>query len=171
MGCCFPRLISPESALEEGDGHLMLSFMTGGLVIVRGNVQQNLPGGTLFITDRKLIHCTQCFGCHRIEFKLAKLKELESQLSFGSGCNMQPLPCCTSLPDSYLTFKAKIDRKIHTVGIKIKNSDEVLIRIEKLVKKHKIRLSVIEEEGKDVVKSKLESSTSDQGTTHMEIAG
>ena len=81
MGCCFPRLISPENVLEEGDGHLMLSFVTGGLVILRGNVQQNLPGGTLFITDRKLIHCTQCFGCHRIEFKLAKLKELESQLS------------------------------------------------------------------------------------------
>ena len=169
MGCCFPRLISPENVLEEGDGHLMLRFPTGGLTLLRGNVQQNLPGGTLFITDRKLIHCTQCFGCHRIEFKLAKLKELESELCFGSNCQVA-VPCCPSLPDSYLTFKAKIDRKVHSIGIKLKNSDEVLGRVEKIVKKHKIRLSVIEEEGRDIVKTKLESSTSDQGTTHMELA-
>ena len=164
MGCCFPRLISPEKALEEGDGHLMLSFVTGGMIILRGNVQQNLPGGTLFITDRKLIHCTQCFGCHRIEFRLNKLKEIESQLSFGSsGCNVT-VPCCTSLPDSYLTFKAKIDRKVHTVGVKIKNSDHVLSQIDKLIKKHKIRLSVIaEEEGKDMVKSKRGSTSTSDG--------
>ena len=168
MGCCFPRMMSPENIIKDDDGHLMFTMVTGGITIVRGNVQQNLPGGTLFVTDKKLIHCTRCFGCHRLEFKLTKLRDLDSSLTFAGNCHVS-VPCCTSLPDSYLIFKAKLDRKIHHIGIKLKNSDDVFHRVEKLIKKYKIRLSIIEEEGKDISKSKLESSASEQGTTHIEM--
>ena len=163
MGCCYPKLISPEEAICEGDGKLMFTFKTGGLTLLRGSVQQNLPAGTLFITDKKIIHCTKCFSCHRLEFRLSKLKELESSLTFGNHCQVT-IPCCRGLPNSFMVFKTKFDRKLHSVAIKLKDSDEVVGNVEKLIKKYRQRLSVIKEEEKEVVKHKLDSSSSTTST-------
>lgn len=158
MGACFPKLLPADRVIGEKDGQLMYTCVTGGLILVRGNMQQNLPGGTLFITDRKVIHCTKFFGYHRIEFRLSKLKDLESTLTFGSNCQVT-MPCCRGLPDSYLVFKSKFHQRLHSIGIKLKDSDEVLKRVEKLIKKYQQRLSVIEEE-KEITKQKPCSSSS-----------
>lgn len=159
MGCCLPKQLSPDRVIGEKDGQLMFTFITGGLTLLRGNVQQNLPGGTLFITDRKLIHCTKFFGYHRIEFRLTKLKDLESAMTFGSNCQVT-LPCCRGMPDSYLIFNAKFDRRLHSIGIKLRDSDDVLHRVKNLIKKFQQRLSVIEEEKDKDMKQKPCSSSS-----------
>lgn len=157
MGCCYPKLLKSKNVIRKDDGRVLRAFITGGLTLVRGNIQQNLPGGTLFITDKKLIHCTKFFGHHRIEFSLNKLKDLDSSLTFGSNCQVT-LPCCLDRPDSYLVFKSDFDRKLHTIGIKVIDSDEVVCTIEKVIR----RYSDISEKRA----SKIESTCS----TYLDVA-
>ena len=124
MGCYLSRLIEPDTVLVKSDGAFKFHVITGGLTLIRGYVQQNIPGGTLFVTDTRLIHYTKCCGLNHIDFELAAIKDLEATSSFGADCSMH-YPCCTSCPDSYIQFKTKIDGREHRIGIKVKDSQQV----------------------------------------------
>ena len=143
MGCCLPKEMSPNEVINETDSHLNITTVTGGLKLIRRNTHQGLPGGTLFVTNTHIIHCTKCWGYNRIDFQLNQIKDLKSEPS--NSCYTCMLFCRTC-PDGYISFRAKLDRKEHEIRIKVKSFDKLVSRIERIRKINERELSVILEE-------------------------
>ena len=132
MGCILPTMISSDDMLTVMDGNVKFQLITGGLTLIRGYVQQDIPGGTLFITDQYLIHCTKGCGYNRLDFDLMKIHDLQYLDKFGASCNY-PFTCCKDCPDSYIAFRTRIDRKEHQIGIKVKDCEIVFNNIKSVM--------------------------------------
>lgn len=140
MGCFKAKPILPEDTLTQTDGKLRHTFQSGGLKLASGNVLHLISNGTLFITDKKIIHVHKSLGLNRIEFDINSIKDLKGTEAINASC-------FTAKTKTYVYFKAKIDGGKFYVRIKIFETVNVQDVFSSHLGKNKQKtLNVIEEE-------------------------
>jgi len=135
--------MAPENLLSTLDGKIGYKFKTGGLRIASGNMQHIIPGGTLFLTDRKIIHCNKNLGVNRVEFEMNSVKDLKGSETKSTGWFTTTF--YKSKFKTYIYFKARIDDKKYYVRVKIMDAKNVQGTFHKHFKSYKTPLSVIHE--------------------------